>query len=128
LQNFERKDFMKDGNRPYSITYQISYALSNTHHSEEFKDNDHISIPSLFETIERSYKPEQFEIDLDREFSLNIEEKSMILGEDTSIKLLIKWTDNEVASSSRLSISKPGIELSYINNPNYKIIGEYWNI
>ncbi|KAL0339426.1 UNVERIFIED_CONTAM: movement protein, partial [Sesamum angustifolium] len=36
LQDFKRKDLMKEGNRPYSITYRIAYALSNTHHSDFF--------------------------------------------------------------------------------------------
>ncbi|KAK4409898.1 movement protein [Sesamum angolense] len=35
-QDFKRKDLMKEGNRPYSITYRIAYALSNTHHSDLF--------------------------------------------------------------------------------------------
>ena len=36
IQDFKRQDFMREGNKPYSITYNIAYALSNTHHIEYF--------------------------------------------------------------------------------------------
>ena len=36
IQDFKRQDFMRKGNKPYSITYKIAYALSNTHHIEYF--------------------------------------------------------------------------------------------
>ncbi|KAL0434178.1 UNVERIFIED_CONTAM: movement protein [Sesamum latifolium] len=47
-QDFKRKDLMKEGNRPYSITYRIAYALSNTHHSDLFLRKEYIDIPRIF--------------------------------------------------------------------------------
>ncbi|KAK4389900.1 movement protein [Sesamum angolense] len=47
-QDFKRKDLMKEGNRPYSITYRIAYALSNTHHSDLFLRKKYIEIPRIF--------------------------------------------------------------------------------
>ncbi|KAL0449298.1 UNVERIFIED_CONTAM: movement protein [Sesamum latifolium] len=48
-QDFKRKDLMKEGNRPYSITYRIIvYALSNTHHSDLFLRKEYIEIPRIF--------------------------------------------------------------------------------
>ncbi|KAK4382551.1 movement protein [Sesamum angolense] len=47
-QDFKRKDLMKEGNRPYSITYRIAYALSNTHHSNLFLRKEYIEIPRIF--------------------------------------------------------------------------------
>ncbi|KAL0411158.1 UNVERIFIED_CONTAM: movement protein [Sesamum latifolium] len=47
-QDFKRKDLMKEGNRPYSITYRIAYALSNTHHSDLFLRKEYIKIPRIF--------------------------------------------------------------------------------
>ena len=32
IQDFKIEDFMRVGNKPYSITYKIAYTLSNTHH------------------------------------------------------------------------------------------------
>ncbi|KAL0456794.1 UNVERIFIED_CONTAM: movement protein [Sesamum latifolium] len=47
-QDFKRKDLMKEGNRPYSITYRIAHALSNTHHSDLFLRKEYIEIPRIF--------------------------------------------------------------------------------
>ncbi|KAL0361349.1 UNVERIFIED_CONTAM: movement protein, partial [Sesamum radiatum] len=47
-QDFKRKDLMKEGNRPYSITYRIAYALSNTHHSDLFLRKEYIEISRIF--------------------------------------------------------------------------------
>ncbi|KAL0333053.1 UNVERIFIED_CONTAM: Enzymatic polyprotein [Sesamum calycinum] len=47
-QDFKSKDLMKEGNRPYSITYRIVYALSNTHHSDLFLRKEYIEIPRIF--------------------------------------------------------------------------------
>ncbi|KAL0462400.1 UNVERIFIED_CONTAM: movement protein [Sesamum latifolium] len=47
-QDFKRKDLMKEGNRPYSITYRIAYALFNTHHSDLFLRKEYIEIPRIF--------------------------------------------------------------------------------
>ncbi|KAL0290851.1 UNVERIFIED_CONTAM: putative enzymatic polyprotein [Sesamum calycinum] len=47
-QDFKRKDLMKEGNGPYSITYRIAYALSNTHHSDLFLRKEYIEIPRIF--------------------------------------------------------------------------------
>ncbi|KAL0448142.1 UNVERIFIED_CONTAM: Enzymatic polyprotein [Sesamum latifolium] len=47
-QDFKRKDLMKEGNRPYSITYRIAYALFNTHHSDLFLRKEYIEISRIF--------------------------------------------------------------------------------
>ncbi|KAL0433366.1 UNVERIFIED_CONTAM: movement protein [Sesamum latifolium] len=47
-QDFKRKDLMKEGNRTYSITYRIAYALSNTHHSDLFLRKEYIEISRIF--------------------------------------------------------------------------------
>ncbi|KAL0451272.1 UNVERIFIED_CONTAM: movement protein [Sesamum latifolium] len=52
-QDFKRKDLIKEGNRPYSITYRIAYALSNTHHSDLFLRKEYIEIPRIFKKFAR---------------------------------------------------------------------------
>ena len=42
---------MKKGNHPFTIYYRINYALSNSHHSIEFKGKDTIHIDELFAPI-----------------------------------------------------------------------------
>ncbi|KAK4386593.1 movement protein [Sesamum angolense] len=56
-QDFKRKDLMKEGNRPYSITYRIAYALSNTHHSDLFLRKEYIEIPRIFKEFAKVMAP-----------------------------------------------------------------------
>ncbi|CAN1318751.1 hypothetical protein LINPERPRIM_LOCUS30936 [Linum perenne] len=36
----KREDLMKENSKPFSVTYQINYALINSHHSLTFKDKE----------------------------------------------------------------------------------------
>lgn len=85
-QNFKEKRLMKEGNRPYSITYQISYALSNTHHSELFLRNEFIEIPEVFGKVAQAIYPERIEFPLIQETDIQIEDKP-ILSRSQSLKL-----------------------------------------
>ncbi|KAL0431024.1 UNVERIFIED_CONTAM: Enzymatic polyprotein [Sesamum radiatum] len=57
-QDFKRKDLMKEGNRHYSITYRIAYALSNTHHSDLFLRKEYIEIPKIFKEFAKVMTPD----------------------------------------------------------------------
>ncbi|KAK4390291.1 movement protein [Sesamum angolense] len=62
LLDFKRKDLMKEGNRPYSITYRIAYALSNTHHSDLFLRKEYIEIPRIFKEFAKVMAPDPIRI------------------------------------------------------------------
>ncbi|CAN1162856.1 hypothetical protein LINPERPRIM_LOCUS32340 [Linum perenne] len=47
----KREDLMKENSKPFSVTYQINYALTNSHHSLTFKDKEVITIEDLFKPI-----------------------------------------------------------------------------
>ncbi|CAN1188540.1 hypothetical protein LINPERPRIM_LOCUS35449 [Linum perenne] len=47
----KRDDLMKENSKPFSVTYQINYALTNSHHSHTFKDKDVITIEDIFKPI-----------------------------------------------------------------------------
>ncbi|CAN1768057.1 hypothetical protein LINPERHAP1_LOCUS10503 [Linum perenne] len=47
----KREDLMKENSKPFSVTYQINYALTNSHHSLTFKDKKVITIEDLFKPI-----------------------------------------------------------------------------
>lgn len=51
---------MKKGNHPFSVSYKINYALSNSHHSVEFKNKEKIYIDELFEPILELESPVKF--------------------------------------------------------------------
>ncbi|CAN1121963.1 hypothetical protein LINPERPRIM_LOCUS2498 [Linum perenne] len=47
----KRDDLMKENSKPFSVTYRINYALTNSHHSLTFKDKEVITIEDLFKPI-----------------------------------------------------------------------------
>ncbi|CAN1129744.1 hypothetical protein LINPERPRIM_LOCUS17626, partial [Linum perenne] len=53
----KRDDLMKENSKPFSVTYQINYALTNSHHSLTFKDKEVITIEDLFRPIIRLETP-----------------------------------------------------------------------
>ncbi|KAL0355336.1 UNVERIFIED_CONTAM: movement protein [Sesamum radiatum] len=61
-QDFKRKDLMKEENRPYSITYKIAYALSNTHHFDLFLRKEYIEIPRIFKKFVKVMTPDPIRI------------------------------------------------------------------
>lgn len=48
---FYKENLMLEGQYPFSITYQISYALTNSHHSIEFKETEQIYLDQLFTEV-----------------------------------------------------------------------------
>ena len=81
LQDFKRRDFFKQQNRPYSISDAISYALSNTHHSECFTIIDVIHFPFLFNDVCQVQVPTLSKIEeIDtRPLSLHLQENPLLL-------------------------------------------------
>ncbi|CAN1804157.1 hypothetical protein LINPERHAP1_LOCUS23823 [Linum perenne] len=52
----KREDLMKENSKPFSVTYQINYALTNSHHSLTFRDKV-LTIEDLFKPIIRLETP-----------------------------------------------------------------------
>ncbi|KAL0454669.1 UNVERIFIED_CONTAM: movement protein [Sesamum latifolium] len=98
-QDFKRKDLMKEGNRPYSITYRIAYALCNTHHSDLFLRKEYIEIPRIFKEFAKVMTPDPIRI-------------PRIGGVDLVIKdhpVLERTLSTRTEFSSRMSFSKDRI-------------------
>ncbi|CAA29523.1 unnamed protein product [Figwort mosaic virus] len=51
IHQFERKDLMKTGDKVFTVTYLIGYALTNSHHSIEYRKNSNIEIEEVFKDI-----------------------------------------------------------------------------
>ncbi|KAL0303344.1 UNVERIFIED_CONTAM: movement protein [Sesamum radiatum] len=62
IEDFKRKDLMKEGNRTYSITYRLAYALSNTHHFDLFLEKEYIEIPKIFKEFDKVMTPDPIRI------------------------------------------------------------------
>ncbi|KAK4386110.1 movement protein [Sesamum angolense] len=98
-QDFKRKYLMKEGNRPYSITYRIAYALSNTHHSDLFLTKEYIEIPRIFKEFAKVMAPDPIRI-------------PRIGGVDIVIKdhpVLDRTISSRTEFSSRMSFSEDRI-------------------
>ena len=54
---FHRKNLMEQDDEPFSITYAINYALTNSHHSIIFKNRERIYVDELFQKIVKIEKP-----------------------------------------------------------------------
>ncbi|GKA16607.1 reverse transcriptase domain-containing protein [Tanacetum coccineum] len=51
VHEFERSDLMKPGNKVFSITYLVAYALTSSHHSIDYKEKEYIELDDLFNEI-----------------------------------------------------------------------------
>ncbi|GJZ19981.1 hypothetical protein Tco_0556571 [Tanacetum coccineum] len=51
VHEFERSDLMKPGNKVFSITYLVAYALTSSHHSIDYREKEYIEIDDLFNEI-----------------------------------------------------------------------------
>ncbi|KAK4388177.1 movement protein [Sesamum angolense] len=98
-QDFKRNDLMEEGNRPYSITYRITYAISNTHHSDLFLRKEYIEIPRIFKEFAKVMAPDRIRI-------------PRIGGVDIVIKdhpILDRTLSSRTEFSSRMSFSEDRI-------------------
>lgn len=132
LQDFKRKDFFKEQNRPYSITYAISYAISNTHHSDCFNIKNTIDFPLLFNDVcqvQMPSLPRIEEIDA-RPLNLDLQDKPLLISDCIKPRLsfcsknVVGFPLNRMGNSSRFYNT---IDEKENDARNYKIQGEYFN-
>ena len=114
---------MREGNKPYSITYKVAYALSNTHHIEYFAQKDYINLPLLFHDIGRVYPPETSTISFQDDILLDKGDKPKYLDSRPSCSRLT-LTNDVIHPSKRITFN------TFSQNKkitNYKIKGEYFD-
>lgn len=51
IHDFERKDLMQRGDKVFSITYLVAYALTNSHHSIDYKKKEYIELDDVFSEV-----------------------------------------------------------------------------
>ncbi|CAH1444037.1 unnamed protein product [Lactuca virosa] len=82
IHHFERSDLMNPGDKPFTITYLIGYALTNSHHSIDYKKDEYIELDDVFSEIGH-VKDKQF-CDInpqENSWVLNIARNKKALGE-----------------------------------------------
>ncbi|KAI3451581.1 hypothetical protein Pfo_008246 [Paulownia fortunei] len=77
-QDFKNQDLMKEGNRPYSITYRVNYFLSNIHHSELFLRKEFIEVPRIFDEFAHAIPPRIMEIPYVGEVDMRIKDQPVL--------------------------------------------------
>lgn len=132
LQDFKRRDFFKAQNRPYSITYAISYAISNTHHSDCFSIKNTIDFPLLFNEVCQVQIPNLPKIEEieSRPMNLDLQDKPLLTSYSANPRLSFSNTGVSNYSLRRFSNSErfnPIMIPREDNVRHYKIIGEYFD-
>ena len=51
VHDFERHNLMNVGDKVFNITYVVVYALTNSHHSIDYKKNEYIELDDIFSEI-----------------------------------------------------------------------------
>ncbi|XP_057779910.1 uncharacterized protein LOC130998511 [Salvia miltiorrhiza] len=85
-QDYKRKDLLTGGNRPYSITYQVSYALSNSHHTDLFLGKNFIEVQEIFKEVAKAVSLDRVEIPIIREIDIQVGDKQ-VLKHNQSLRL-----------------------------------------
>ncbi|XP_057808681.1 uncharacterized protein LOC131023153 [Salvia miltiorrhiza] len=85
-QDYKRKDLLTGENMPYSITYQVSYALSNSHHTDLFLGKKFIEVPEIFKEVAKAVSLDQVEIPIIREIDIQVGDKQ-VLKHNQSLRL-----------------------------------------
>ncbi|GJX34515.1 reverse transcriptase domain-containing protein [Tanacetum coccineum] len=88
VHEFERPDLMKPGNKVFSITYLVAYALTSSHHSIDYKKKEYIEMDDLFTKID-SVKGSKFATikPIDETWAINIAKDKRLIGQKTSTQV-----------------------------------------
>lgn len=51
VYNFERANLLKEKSRVFSVTYLVAYALTNSHHSIDYRSSKYVSLEDIFTKV-----------------------------------------------------------------------------
>nr|GEU79112.1 hypothetical protein [Tanacetum cinerariifolium] len=85
VHEFERSDLMKPGNKVFSITYLVAYALTSSHHSIDYRKKEYIEIDDLCNQI-GSVEGSKFAAikPIDESWAIDIAKNKRLIGEEPS--------------------------------------------
>ena len=99
IHRFERSDLMNKGDKPFTITYLIGYALTNSHHSIDYKKKEYIELDDVFSEIGHVKDKHFCDIDpQENSWALNIARNKKALGE--KVKPRISMDSLQVGETS----------------------------
>ncbi|XP_074351351.1 uncharacterized protein LOC141690453 [Apium graveolens] len=102
VNDFERHNLMNASDKVFSLTYVVAYALTNCHHSFDYKKNEYIELDDVFSEI-GSVEEKQFSdiSPLDNSWAINIAKNKPILGKKP--RMSFRGRTVEVVESSNTS-------------------------
>lgn len=88
IHEFERTDLMNPGNKVFSLTYVVGYALSNSHHSIDYKHKENIELEDVFSEIGQIEQRQFSEISpLDSSWAIDIAQNKGLMGQKPKQKV-----------------------------------------
>lgn len=82
VHDFERHKLMNEGDKVFSITYLVGYALTNSHHSIDYKNNSNIQLEDVFQEIGRIEESQFCDLTpLDNSWAIDIAKNKKYLGQ-----------------------------------------------
>ncbi|KAI3701986.1 hypothetical protein L6452_27533 [Arctium lappa] len=96
---FERENLMSPGDKVFSITYLVAYALTNSHHSVDYKKSEYIKIEDVFSEIGVIEEKQFSSISpLDNSWAIDIAKNKPIL--DQKPRMSFRNNHREIGESS----------------------------
>ncbi|ACB69769.1 movement protein [Eupatorium vein clearing virus] len=129
IHKFDRENFMEKGSLVFSVTYLIGYALTNSHHSIDYRTKPKIEIDQLFLDIGKVHEHNFCNIvEDDNSWVMNVHRNKPELGQPSQ-NLRIKGNNISIGNSSSgtiptqrqlleqvaKNVDRLGNQLQYIN-------------
>ncbi|KAI3706962.1 hypothetical protein L6452_25075 [Arctium lappa] len=113
IHQFERTDLMKKGDHVFTVTYLVGYALSNSHHSIDYKHSQTIELEDVFQEV-GSVTQNRFSTITkdDNDWVLDVSKGKTLYGKEPSLKI----TQGINTPRASTSTSKEGEDLDTLIN------------
>lgn len=111
VHDFERHKLMNEGDKVFSITYLVGYALTNSHHSIDYRNNSNIQLEDVFQEIGRIEESQFCDLTpLDNSWAIDIAKNKKYLGQSLPNQRISRNTleIQNGNSTPRTSISQTG--------------------
>ena len=110
---------MHDESYPYSMTYAIEYALTNSVNSEMFAHKDFIEIDKLFNKVGKIQSPEILrELDLPEEWEMDLSSQPTFIRGNTT-KPIEYTPEGRIITGNKRSFSIPRKELGLTRTQSF---------
>ena len=120
IHQFERENLMNAGDKVFSITYLVAYALSNSHHSIDYRKSEYIEIDDVFSQV-GSIEEKQFSdiSPLDSSWAIDIAKNKPLLGQKP--RMSISRNSLKIGESSSRDLLKESSSRDLLKSVSKKV-------